>query len=423
MAIRKTWERFSSQSLLTGENDKRGSLFISELGQVNLGEVNLLRAGVDTIRQLYTGVCQSDVFDCIKEKYEGGFKEIIELGDIQWLLGSGGASGYRYRLQNSALGLILLFGSRYSEFDKDGSHLKIEVSPHYIDRHSVDEIQQQLDQLSQLLIEYPSASGVAVHVALDLQGWEPPADFERRLVCRSKRKVTYEGLESVEFDSLSQVSAIYGDRETFLFGTASALQFTLYRKDIEIRKRDKMHFWHYVWDKSTGGELSPETAFKHHLSVWRFELRFHHSVIQEFGLGIGEKLLTFQQVSQHLTGLWRKGLDSYRLDKTRTYIDPFWQLITEDVEIYQPVKPLLYKRAKKQPGIGNEKNVLLALGNLLSIYARNKFTTQQAYQYLKASGIWEDLIAYWYVKMNGIDQIYEFIDKALNLRRLQGIAA
>lgn len=423
MATRKQWERFSTESLINGDADNKGSLFISELGQIDLVDVNLLRAGVDTVRQLYSGVCQFDVFDYVKDKYEGGFKEIIELGGIQWLLGSGGASGYRYRLQNSALGLILFFGSRYAESDKDGAHLKIEVSPHHIDRRSVNEIQGQLDQLALFLIEYPTPTGVAVHVALDVQGWEPPSDFERRLVCRSKRKVTYEGLESVEFDSLSQVSAIYGDRETFLFGTASALQFTLYRKDIEIRKRDKMHFWHDVWDKSTGGELSPETAFKHHLPVWRFELRFHHSVIQEFGLGIDEKLLTFKQVSQHLTGLWRKGLDSYRLDKTRTYIDPFWQMISDDVEVYQPAKALLYKRAKKQPGFGNEKNVLLALGNLLSIYARNKFTTHQAYQYLKASGIWEDLTAYWYVRMNGIDQIYEFIDKALNLRRLQGIAA
>lgn len=423
MASRKTWERFSVESLLTGDHDPRGRLFISPLGQTNLESVRLLRTGVDTIRQLYSGLCQSDVFDYIKNKYEGGFKEIIPLGGVDWLLGSGGQSGYRYRLQNSAYGLICFFGSRYAEPDKEGSHLKIEVSPHFIDSRSVEEIQGELDRIAKFFIEVPNPAGVAVHVALDLQGWEPPKDFEQRLVCRSKRKVSFEGLDSIEFDSLSEISAIYGNRESFLFGSASALQFAVYRKDVEAKKRDKYHFWSAVWDRASGGELSPETCFLRHLPVWRLELRFHHSVIQEFGHGINAKLNSFQQVSEHLTGLWRKGLDNYRLDATRTYIDPFWQLITEDIEVYQPIKPLIYKRAKKQPGFGNEKNLLLALGNLFSIYARNKFTTQKAYDCLKASGIWQDLIDYFYRKMNGVDQVYEFIDKALNIRRLQGIAA
>ncbi len=423
MATRKHWDRYSLESFTEGTTDERGRVFISPLGQQNLASVRLLRLGVDTIRQLYTGTCQPDVFDHIKDKYDNGFKEIIELGDAQWLLGSGGASGYRYRLQNSALGLICFFGSRYAEPDKEGSHLKIEVSPHFIDRRSVDEIQDELDRLSFLLLESPRHSGVATHLALDLQGWEPPADFEKRFVCRSKRKVSFEGLDSVEFENVSEISAIYGNRESFLFGTASALQFAMYRKDTEAKKRDKYHFWSNVWERSSGGELSPETAFQPDQAVWRLELRFHQSVIQEIGLGTNQSLLSFKQVAPHLTGLWQKGLDSYRLDSTRTYIDPFWQLISEDVNVYQPATGILYKRAKKQPGFGNEKNLLLALGNMLSIYARNKFTTKQAYDCLKASGIWQDLVDYFYRKMNGVDQIYELIDKALNIRRLQGIAA
>ena len=423
MASRKTWERFSVESLSEGTSDDRGRLFISPLGQVDLSGVRLLRAGVDTIRQLYSGECQPDVFDVIKEKYDSGFKQTMELGDITWLIGSGGASGYRYRLQNSDLGLICFFGSRYAEPDKTGSHLKIEVSPHYIDRRSVKEIAKHLYLVSRFFLDCPTPTGCAVHIALDLQGWEPPKDFESRFICRSKRRASFEGLDRVEFDNVSEISAIYGNRESFLFGSASALQFAMYRKDTEAKKRDKMHFWSNVWDRSSGGILSPETAYQPDLPVWRLELRYHQSVIQEFGMGIGEELLSFEAVSKHLTGLWRKGMDCYRLDSSRTYIDPAWQLFSEDVTVIQPDTGLIYKRARKAPGLGNEKNIALALGNLLTIYARNRFTAKQAMEYLKNSGMWWDLKEYFHNRMMGLEELHRFVEDGLNLRRLQGVAA
>lgn len=54
------------------------------------------------------------------------------------MIGSGGASGYQFRLQNSDLGLILFLKSRYAEQDKEFSHFKIECSPHWLLPRSIE---------------------------------------------------------------------------------------------------------------------------------------------------------------------------------------------------------------------------------------------------------------------------------------------
>lgn len=420
MAKRKRWERYSLESLAEGQTDPKGRLLLSELGQINLQDLHLLHVGVDTVRQLYKGTPKGWPVEVVQTAYDAGFKKMVDLANRKWLVGSGGRSGYRWRLQNSDLGLILLFGSRFAELDKEGAHLKIEVSPHFIDRLGADGVQQELDRIAQELLDYLTPTGVAVHTAVDVQGWEPPQDFEHRFVSRSKRKTRIDGVESADF-SLAEVAAIYGDRETFMYGSASALQFSLYRKDKEAKKSDKWHFWKSVWDRERDSDLNP--VHDPAKPVWRIEARFHHTVIEEFARGIGQALRTFKAVANHLQGLWDYALNSYRLDASRTYLDPFWQILLEDVIWSEPCPNLTYRRVKKTPGEGNERNVQIALGNLLSIYVRNGFSNKQAIHYLQQSGIWNDLLNLSMKKELSPSMLREWLCKQLDIRRLAGKAA
>jgi hypothetical protein len=253
-----------------------------------------------------------------------------------------------------------------------------------------------------------------------LQGWQVPVDFESRFITRSKRQVKMSGIDSLDIQS-GTVSAIYGDRETFMYGSAVAHQFAMYRKDKEAQARDKLHQWQAVWLTQTNDEFQP--LYNPEKPVWRFEHRFHHNVIKEFARGLDVQLNSLQQLVQHLTGLWQYACNNYRLDSSRTFIDPFWQLLRDDVQISGPVPHVLYKRVRKGPGVGNARNVAAALGNLITLYAKNGFTAKQAYHYLENSGIWDDLLAWQMRKEFSKSEFIQFLEKEMCVRRLLGKAA
>ncbi|WP_340146986.1 hypothetical protein [Halomonas sp. PA16-9] len=83
----KRWERYSQDSLIKGEQDARGSLFISQKGQKELGDIKLLNAGVDTVRQLYQGKPCLYQFDQIIRVYNEGKGATMELFDVTWSVG------------------------------------------------------------------------------------------------------------------------------------------------------------------------------------------------------------------------------------------------------------------------------------------------------------------------------------------------
>lgn len=104
----------------------------------NLGDVKVLHAGLDTVKQLYSGEIRLELLEQVERLYSEGFGEYIELGGHVWMIGSGGASRYQFRLQNSDHGLILFLKSRYAEQDKEFSHFKIESSPHWLLPRSIE---------------------------------------------------------------------------------------------------------------------------------------------------------------------------------------------------------------------------------------------------------------------------------------------
>jgi hypothetical protein len=142
----------------------------------------------------------------------------------------------------------------------------------------------------------------------------------------------------------------------------------------------------------------------------------------------------FHGVSDHLQGLWKYGLNAYRLesekmDEFQRHIDAVWQFLGEDVIFSAPMGDFMYKRVRKVPGDGNKRNVMLAVGNLLSIYARHDFSPKQTLQYLKQSGIYDDFYNYMNAKAHKSQiifdesQIDQYLTKALLTRRLLGKAA
>ncbi|APE31540.1 hypothetical protein BOX17_11640 [Halomonas aestuarii] len=429
----KRWERYSLESLARGEQDPGGRLFLSSRGQQELDGLRILNAGVDTVRQLYRGQPCLSQFDEIIRAYQEGRGTTIELFGTLWGIGAGSAgSGFRYRLQNNDLGVIVFLQARHTKVDQVGTHVKIELSPHFIQERTPADCQAFMDHIASHLLAQLEHAGCAVHLALDVQGWQPPTNLMDRFVTRSKRITRLNAIDNLEITS-GEVAAQYGYGQSFLFGTAGALQCAIYNKTREAHHRDKLHFWEGLWKDATRDDLSP--AYDPEQDVWRIEMRFHQSVLREFALGIpcnvdtGEVLDSahgfhrFADVVPHLTGLWRTAMQSYRLDTCRNLIDPTWQLLQDDPRFYAHEPHFLYKRARKAPGLGNEKNVCLAFGNLISIYARQGFRTHRAIQFLQRSGMWDDLAEYY--RRRGIDSgaFRLLVEQKLIERRLLGKAA
>jgi len=178
---------------------------------------------------------------------------------------------------------------------------------------------------------------------------------------------------------------------------------------------------HSIWDNAINDDL--DKVFDESKPVWRIETRFHHNVVNEFAAGQSLEIKSFRAAVPHLTGLWRSSLDSYRLDLSRTYIDPFWQLLREDLQFFGRDPDVFYKRKRKEPGVGGLRNVAMALGNLLAVYAKNSFTTKQALHYLKNSGLWNDLLNWQWNKQMGHLEFAAWVERELSIRRLLGKAA
>lgn len=439
------WERYSLASLARGVEDPEGSLFISRLGMRDLSSVVVLHSGLDTVKQLYSGSLNTGPLAEVEAAFNSGHGQCLEIAGHQWLVGSGGKSGYQYRLQNSDLGLILFIKSRYKDRDKEFSHLKIECSPHWIDQRSGAEMQKELDRLAHVFLKKAETNGCSVHICADIQGWDVPKQFDEQLTTYARRKRSFNG-GKVLFMDFGEVAAKFDEGQSYLVGSASSVQLAVYRKDIQARAFDKLDFWESVWNR-TCGESFDIPAYDAKKPVWRVEIRFHHDVLEDFGRGeydsYGEKPIfgtdprrsysRISGVAKRVEGLWKYGLGIFRLEVSAPgagrHIDAVWQLLADDVTFREPFLGVTYKRVRKTPGTGNEKNVALALGNWLSIMARNRVTPECACACLKQSGIYDDVFYMMQRKANlsgrafDESEIFEFIEIGLRRRNLMGKAA
>src|SRR3990167_1234723 len=174
----------------TGLESDKGLLFldIGQTGFADLSDVRLLRCGVDTVRQLYRGMIRPEIMALFEVP-----GVMVDFAGQRWHSGRVGRdSGYQFKLQNADLGIILLVKNFNAKLDCIGPHLKIEVSPHTIDSLSPERLQARLDFYAAQVLTHLEINQCAVHLALDLQGWTPPADLVARMhwKARTHRDIT-----------------------------------------------------------------------------------------------------------------------------------------------------------------------------------------------------------------------------------------
>ena len=373
---------------------------------------------VDTLRQLFKGAMDLDFLTDIEDSMSFGEKTFRFLGH-DWILGkSGKASGYQYRLQNNQLGVIIFCKMFHSKAESIGSHLKIECSPWFLDNRSPKKVDQFLTNIAKKVLRCAEPHYPAIHLAVDVQGWKPDNELSERMTCKSRRIAQFNGIDKAEFN-VSEVSCIYDRSQSFKFGSAGAVQMAIYNKTIQAKTIDKFDYMEHKWEQSTQlkngcSGYDPES------DVFRFEVRFHHSVIQQFALGtcnketgeIGVKMNTYSEVIKHIQALWLYGLKSFKLKYNTNYLDPIWTILLDDIVFKYPESAykenLHYKRYYKKATSFSGKNYQLYIGNLLSACARKGLTFKKVLRELQASIIWTD-IADHYEKNNTTE--HQLIDR------------
>lgn len=354
----------------------------------DLSGVTIVHSGVDTVRQMYTGQLRPEVL-CLFD--EPG---IVDFAGERWVTGRVGRdSGYQYRLQNAQLGIILLLKNYHHQIDVVGPHLKIEVSPHCIASQSPAELQRVLDKFAESVLVGSERGQCAVHLALDVQGWNPGDDFEAMLHCRSRRVRSYHGIDSVDYASSS---AVYGRGESWMFGSPSGIQLAVYNKSLEATVKDRYDYWDAIWSRTEGYDSEKP--------VFRIEFRYHHSVIDQFSLGSINELTGeikgfkgYQEVYKHLDGLWRYGLDSFRYLVRPGWFHPFWTLIkSQSFSVSSP--PYDYRRHYKTAKGFSGKSVELLLGNFITLAARHRMSGRNTWRALKGLAFFEVILDHYKLK-------------------------
>ncbi|RIA18864.1 hypothetical protein DFO61_4755 [Ectopseudomonas oleovorans] len=410
---------------LNGEHNPLGRIFVdpgtAEI--VDLSKAKILACSVDTVRQLYRGLIRPEIM-CLFEKPG----TIVDFAGQRWHSGRVSKdSGYQYKLQNADLGIILLVKNFNAKLENIGPHLKIEVSPHAIDTFSPERLQERLDYYASHVLTNVERNQCAVHLALDLQGWQPPADLVARMHCRARAARDISGIKEIQW---TLESATYGKGQSYLFGSAGGVQLGIYNKTEQARAIDKLDYWENVWKRRDSFDETDPDNYNPEQDVWRVELRYHHSVIQQFASGSVDlhtraaiETNSYAAFAPHLDGLWRYGLRQFKLLARPGYFEPIWTLIRDDVRVDLPVDSLVdeteYKRQYKTSRGFSGKNVELFLGNFVSLLARERVGARKAFYRLKDWECWPVIRDHYAAKGMDEDGLYKHIKGILEERHIR----
>lgn len=418
---------FQSRINFDGEFDSVGRLFVCpETARItDLSGVKILNCSVDTVRQLYRGTLRTDIYQLFSTP------QLVEFGGYQWFSGRVGRdSGYQYRLQNNDLGLILLIKNFNVSDQASGPHLKIEASPHLIESMAPVELQSLMNGLAIQVLTDIEPNQCAIHLAVDLQGWEPPRDLVARMHCRSRRVREITGIDSVDW---AGKSSVYGDGETYMFGAASGLQLSIYNKTRQARHIDKLDYWQGIWHRHDNPfDADDPQNYDPEQDVWRIEMRFHHSIIHQFALGSVDLTTNrtldtcmFGQMEGHLDGLWRYGMTAFKLLDSPKVYSGIWSLLAQDAWFTCGVKlhDTEYRRAYKTAGGFSGKNVELFLGNFVSLLARERVGAKKAFDRLQEWECWPVIRDHFADKGKSEQDIYRWLRDKLTERIIRyGVA-
>ncbi|MRI32612.1 hypothetical protein EOPP23_06375 [Endozoicomonas sp. OPT23] len=385
---------------------------------------------VDTFRQLFRGRMNPNFHTDIEHSLDLKEKKFQLLGQ-NWILAKiGKNSGYQYRLQNSQIGLVILFKQFHAKAESPASHLKIECSPWFLDNRKPKEVDDYLKRLADRILVGAEAYYPAIHLAVDIQGWEPAQDFAHRMHSKSKKCSQYNGLEITEFN-LHEITGVYEKGQSFCFGSANASQLAVYNKTLQAKKIDKFDYMEHKWRNSTLLD-DGSSGYDPDRDVFRIETRFHHSVIQQFALGscdiktgeIGVRMNTYSEVLKHIHSLWQYGLKSFQFKYNRNYLDPLWTILKDDVVFKYPESSykdnLHYKRYYKKATSFTGKNYQLMMGNFLSACARESVPFDTVLHELQSMTIWNSITLHYEDKETTEHQLIDRLRDSYTERELLG---
>jgi hypothetical protein len=137
---------------------------------------------------------------------------------------------------------------------------------------------------------------------------------------------------------------------------------------------------------------------------------------------MGKSLESFEDVAEHLSDIWRYGLERNRFNQGKT-VHPVWQLFMQDVSFYVPADGLYITRKKKESVDPIARNISSIIGNLISISARQGLKTAQVMAQLRMLACYDLISSYYRSRGLTENDLRETITKGLLTRRLIGRAA
>jgi hypothetical protein len=423
-------QRYTIESLARSTTDEQGKLFCTKNGFTDLSNVEVVGASVDTVRQLFQGVPNVAMVQRLEAVANSG-ESLITMMDItgtkQWhFTRMGKIARYRYKLQCNDEGIVILFGSFFNKMDKEGQHLKIELSPHFISQRTPAQIWTRLHDVqygfSVIFLDEAIPKGCAIHLACDYQGFDMPTDFVSKFSTYSRTFRCYDGINHIDLSDISESISSYGGKnqsKNYLIGKASSTQFCIYDKSLEIIKSDKLDYFHREWGKYSEGVHNPK------MTTYRIEARLHHQIVREVGNGLGVNLEAFIDIIPYLTDLWRYALSKNRLNEDYKHKDihPFWHLLMQDVYFYVPAQNVPIMRKKKESVAPIGKNIGLVLGNMMTIYARQGLKPKHVMRQLKLLSFYPEIQTYYLDRGFTESDLWKYVKKSLILRLKIGKAA
>lgn len=412
---------------------RNGKSFFNTKDSIDLSSMFFLHSGIDTVKQLFSGfLIPSVIHDLSTHDYDKN-GSMVNLGGIDWKFStSSKKTGYQFVLKNLDIGFVVLLKSFFEEPDKHGSHLKIEVTPQAIYESTPITLRNKLREIASVFLSSYTESAIAFHACVDIKNLDLPDDFEANLVTKARRQFRYNSISDAQFQ-LNETSVVYGNGQSYTFGSASSVQLTIYDKVSESIKSDKITFWESVWSQVPSVDDYSIPEYQQGDNVSRLELRFHHSIVREFCNGseniAGDKLdiRNIVQLSDHITSLFRYGLNLFRLQYSTSYIHPVWQCLIEDIEIYPPSPHFMYKRSKKAPTASSKRNTAFWLGNVIKLMSRKRMSFDHVTKHIMNSGLESDLADYFGLKLFGesdalYHSLYEFVKQKMESHLLDGVA-
>lgn len=416
--------------------DRDGSIFTNrglkrskeDQVTIDMSHVRLLHTCVDTYRPIYEGLLDVEtlkILDAHLEKYPG---DPIVFGSFDFLVSkSGKNSGYSYMLRNARLGVVVLLKSFYADQIDEGSHLKMEFSPHALHNVNPIDVDQLAIDIASIFMSKFRFKACGIHLAADLKGWLIPDNLERSMKCKAKRMMNFQGIDNAEFD-LASCSVRYGSNESYTFGSTTSVQCAIYDKVKESKHSGKYEYISNLWSLTPGVDDPFVSEYESGDNVTRIEARFHHTTVQQFCKGTkGMVINSFVDICYHLNGLWQYFLHNFRLHQSPKFVHPLWQILRDDVQFYAPCKPLLYQRSYTPGEPKIKRNVAFFIGNALRVFNYKNMSVEHIVKWLWDSGVTSELRRYLGVDYESTDSearavLHEFIRERMDIMRLSTVA-